>query len=595
MAQFYQAATQWHEGEVDLHRRLRVPLNDNPTVAQLSPFGANVLLRSPLLALGTLDAEGRPWTTVWGGEPGFSRAIAQSIIGVKTTVDRGYDPVVETLLGTKGDGEVIKEEGRGRMVSALAIDLESRNRVKLYGRMVAGALQATEEGIGEVQLVVKIEQSLGNCPKYLNKRHIIPHLPQPKLQSTELPLSQIALDLIARADLFFISSSNHDADMDTNHRGGPPGFVRVLSNEKDGVTLVYPEYSGNRLYQTLGNLSVCPQAGLVFPDFETGDMLYLTGKTEILAGRDASNLIAHTNLAVKFRVESVRYVANSLAVRGEPGEFSPYNPQVRYLSTETRNDIAKTEVEVRAKLLSRKLLSPTVARFRFRIENPNTTSTWKPGQYVALGFEDELDIGYSHMRDDDPKSLNDDYLRTFTVSNIQAVAECSDEFEITIRKVGVVTHFLFKYNLRSELSVPLKGFGGEFFIEQGPHDKVGFIAAGVGITPLLPQLAGLDLERLSLHWTIKSDDIGLAIDVIGKDTQLAKQTTLFITQKESGDAEDLKVLKKLGVSIQYRRMQSGDLHTENVDKWYLCVSPAFRSILMSWLNGQKVYYEDFNY
>ena len=158
---FYEAATAWHAGEEEMHKSLRVPHMDNPTSPYLTPFAQNLLMRSPLLAIGTLDSEGRPWTTLWGGEPGFSRAIAQSIIGVRATVDRTYDPVVETLLGGKADGEVIQEQGTGRMVGGLAIDLESRSRVKLYGRMVAGALSATEKGIGEVQLVVKIEQSLG--------------------------------------------------------------------------------------------------------------------------------------------------------------------------------------------------------------------------------------------------------------------------------------------------------------------------------------------------------------------------------------------------------------------------------------------------
>jgi hypothetical protein len=158
---FYEAATQWHAGEEEMHKMLRVPHTDNPTQPYLTPFAQNLLMRSPLVALGTLDAQGRPWTTLWGGEPGFSRPIAQSIIGVKATVDRTNDPVVETLLGGKADGEVIQEQGTGKMVGGLAIDLESRRRVKLYGRMIAGALAATEEGIGEVQLVVKIEQSLG--------------------------------------------------------------------------------------------------------------------------------------------------------------------------------------------------------------------------------------------------------------------------------------------------------------------------------------------------------------------------------------------------------------------------------------------------
>ena len=159
---FYEAATQWHAGEEEMHKMLRVPRQDNPTQPYLTPNAANTLIRSPLIALGTLDSDGRPWTALWGGEAGFSRAIAQSIIGVKTTVDREYDPVLQVLLGDKADGEVVQVKGTGKMVGGLAIDLETRRRVKLYGRMVAGALAATEEGLGEVQLVVKIEQSLGD-------------------------------------------------------------------------------------------------------------------------------------------------------------------------------------------------------------------------------------------------------------------------------------------------------------------------------------------------------------------------------------------------------------------------------------------------
>lgn len=157
----YQIALPWNEGEEEMHRILHVPDRDNPTSPFLTPYGAQILTRSPLLALGTLDAEGRPWTTLWGGQPGFSRPIGQSIIGVKTTIDRIYDPVIGAVVGTEHDGEVVDQDGPGKMVGGLAIDLQTRNRVKLYGRSVASAISTTEPGIGEIQLVVRIEQSLG--------------------------------------------------------------------------------------------------------------------------------------------------------------------------------------------------------------------------------------------------------------------------------------------------------------------------------------------------------------------------------------------------------------------------------------------------
>lgn len=161
MASIQALETQWHKGEEEIHKLLHVPTVDNPTSSFLSPYAANLLTQSPLLALGTVDSEGRPWTSLWGGERGFARAIAQSMIGIQATIDRTHDPVAETLLGGRADGEVIKAEGQGKMVGGLAIDLETRRRVKLYGRMAVGALVATEEGVADAQLAVKIEQSLG--------------------------------------------------------------------------------------------------------------------------------------------------------------------------------------------------------------------------------------------------------------------------------------------------------------------------------------------------------------------------------------------------------------------------------------------------
>jgi NAD(P)H-flavin reductase len=380
--------------------------------------------------------------------------------------------------------------------------------------------------------------------------------------------------------------------MDTNHRGGSPGFVRILSNDESGLTLVYPEFSGNRLYQTLGNLNTSPQAGLVFPDFDTGNVLYVTGKTEILIGKAATDLIGHTNLAVKIQVEAARYVLDGLAFRGQKGEYSPYNPPVRYLSSENRHGIS-SDTQVTAKLVDKKIITPSVARFKFHITNPEKASQWKPGQYVALSFQDELDIGYSHMRDDDPKSLNDDFLRTFTVSSRQDALP--GEFEITIRKVGPVTEHLFRHNVRAELEVPLQGFGGEFFLQQGEGEKISYIAGGVGITPLLAQAQDLDLKRLQLYWTIKGGDVALANDTFKRVPGLAASTKLFITGKVNEDSTEWKKIVASGPVLEKRRIFKDDISGDPATRWYLCTGPGLRTTLLGWLEGKTALYEDFNY
>ena len=610
MAFFQEMA--WHEGEVAMAKAMRVPDMDNPTVPTLSPQLANHARTAPLIAIGTLDKQGRPWTTLWGGEKGISQPIAQGILGIRSQVVRQHDPVVEELVGKEGDGTVVREEGVGRMVSGLTIDLETRKRTKLYGRMVAGALSMredeateTQQHVAEVQLVLKIEQSLGNCPKYLNKKHVELAESNPELVSDSSQLPQQALDLLSRADLFFLSSANHDQDMDTNHRGGPAGFVRVISNDISGAVLCYPEYSGNRLYQTLGNLKVNPVVGLCVPDFDTGDMLYLTGKTEILIGPAAAKVLPRYNLAVKITTTAARFVATALPFRGTSGESSPYNPVVRYLSSEKPPaSAASTSTALsQAKLLRQTSLTPTISRFTFALSN---ATTHKPGQYVTLDFGSRLDMGYSHMRDDDPRSLNDDFVRTFTVSSppghppnpVRRLKD--DEFEITVRRVGTVTEELFRHRGsergdRMDLEVGVKGFGGEFEVRQEGGESVGFVAAGVGITPLLPCVGSLDLKRLSLLWTVRKEDVGLVEDVLNAHPGLAGRLTLFVTNAVDGETINLKT-KIDGINLQKRRLGKQDLDLEGeVQKYYLCTGTSMRKQLMEWLPDKELIFEDFNF
>ncbi len=609
MAVIHTKPIEFHEGEVTMRSLLHVPEGDNPTSPGLSPHAARLLHKSSLLAIGTLDEEGRPWTTLLGGEPGFARSLGQSIIGVKILVDRKHDPVLNILLGKQQDGEVYEAGKDGRLMSALGIHLPTRDRVKLWGKMIAGAVSQPDTGAdvkedvrAEVQLVFAIQQSLGNCPKYLNKKQIIPRIPNSVLLSESLPLPEPALKLLAKADMFFISS-HHEDTLGTNHRGGPPGFVRVSRNDAGGTVLVYPELSGNRLYQTLGNLCINPKAGLVFPDFDTGDILYVTGITEIVLDKDAAAILPRSNLIVKVDVATARFVQQGLAFHGEIGERSPYNPLVRFLPSERALPDAqiRNSKVVYANLLARDLVTPSIARFRFSISDPEAAGRWNPGQYVALAFEDELSIGYSHMRDDDPKSLNDDYMRTFTVSSFPGGRLPEEEFEITIRNVGIVTNFLFRHNVRAGLELPLKGFGGTFAIEQGRDDIVPFVAGGIGITPLLAQLQGLDLKSLLLFWTINVRDINLVIDTFQRCPSLAPSTRVFISSLNkvppAESKEIIEKLEELQSRVTSRHMVASDVegHQGLSSTWYLCTGTALRRSLLEWLSDQKTVYEDFNY
>lgn len=451
--------------------------------------------------------------------------------------------------------------------------------------------------------------------------------------------------------------------MDVNHRGGPTGFVRIIppspTDPSDTpTTLVYPEYSGNRLYQTLGNLHANPRAGLCFPDFETGDVLYVTGTTRIYAGRDAAALLPRSNLAVAITLTAARLVRSGLAFRGTPAMGvgnaasentddslgkSPYNPPVRLLTAEG-NLLSETERkkggggEVAAKLAKKEVITPSVARFTFALSTPTTVL---PGQWVALDAAGELDLGYSHMRDDDPASLNDDFVRTFTVtwasgwdedgkksdSGGAAAVPPSTAFAITIRRHGPVTGLLFASSPeRAGLELPIRGFGGgEFRIRPvaAAHSSspspasssiapvkglTPFIAGGVGITPLLAELAAphdgndvLDPWRVALFWTLKRVDAALAVEVLRRWPGMAAH--VFLTGRgggRGGEEEDeaVKTLKESGVLLvaDGMRMTEESLRTVESEKWYLCAGTALHKQVVAWLEGRgEVVSESFNF
>lgn len=392
--------------------------------------------------------------------------------------------------------------------------------------------------------------------------------------------------------------------MGTNHRGGPPGFVRVMQNDASGTILIYPEYSGNRLYQTLGNLWVSPKAGIVVPDLDDGDVLYMTGSTEIVIGKDAAAVLPRSNLAVKVHIEEARFVKKGLAFRAQPGETSPYNPPVRFLVTERAGPDAQTANDsvVYAKLIQKELLTESIGRFRFSSSDAEAAGRRKPGQYVAFAFEHELGAGYSHMRDDDPLSLNDDLVRTFTVSSSVRGNLPKDEFEITIRNVGKVTHSLWRQNVRAGLEVPIKGFAGTFAIEQPDGAVVPFVAGGIGITPLLSQLPDLDIRRIKLFWTVNVRDTGLVLDTFDRCPQLASSTTLYISGAadaavRGGDFQTIPRLGQYGARILQRRIVASDIQRQQAlsTTWYICAGSQLRQALLSWLSDKKVVYEDFNY
>ncbi|KAH7040810.1 uncharacterized protein B0I36DRAFT_233115 [Microdochium trichocladiopsis] len=666
----FNPALPWHAGEQEMHRLMRLPpRSQNPTSQGLPARYGFRITASPLVALGTLDDDGRPWVTLAGDEAGFARPVAEGVLAMKAVMDvTGADPVVKELLTawSDEDGEQKGENG-GKIMAGLSIDPETRDRVKFAGRMIVGSMtgyrhpEGKNDGdhenapalAGEVQIGFNILETVGNCPKYINKKHITPHIPSPKVayeasqqgEGAGVALPQEAIELVDKADMFFIASKHGVESMDVNHRGGAPGFMRVLKTTsqaggKPATTLIYPEFSGNNLYQTLGNLRRDPQVGICVPDYDTGDVLYVTGTAEVLIGDRAAAYLPRTKLAVKVDIDAARLVKSGLGFRGSPIDHSPYNPTVKYLKTEKPDVAATAEATTGgiavATLKTREQITDTVARYTFALSLTETQrktrarlEPWEPGQYITLDFSEELDHGYRHMADDDPQSLNDDYVRSFTISapiKKPATTESSlepEEFEITIRRHGPVTALLSRWNLAVPLQVPVLGFGGdkEFRMLVSEDDGASqslavkdriFLAQGVGITPLMAQAPGViesmaqsRLEgKLKLLWSLRADDMLLARDVLGRTPGLAELTTLFVTGKVRGGqygaaAEAAqKEVEDMGAKIISRRIGKDDILTvgeKGRRKYYACMSGVMRKALLEWMAEEDLVVESFDY
>ena len=230
--------------------------------------------RLPVMWLGTLDKHGQPWATAVTGAPGFADTPDPQTLAVAAQLAQN-DPAAAGLKP-------------GAAVGMLGLEPHTRRRNRMNGLV---------SKVDDQGFAVSVVQSFGNCPRFIQAREPIagaPHLPGVAL--AEGPsLSAAARGLIERADTFFIASSSAahieragqgGAGVDVSHRGGPPGFVQIVSSQ-DGDTLTLPDYQGNVMFNTLGNLMLWPHAGLLFVGWETGDVLQLAATAQIQAVTEA--------------------------------------------------------------------------------------------------------------------------------------------------------------------------------------------------------------------------------------------------------------------------------------------------------------------
>lgn len=128
-------------------------------------------------------------------------------------------------------------------------------------------------------------------------------------------------DVVARADTLVLGTTREGYGTSASHRGGRAGFVRVL----DERTLAWPDYEGNAMFLSLGNLLRDPRAGVTFVDFERRALLQLTGTAEILWAGSPSD--GWGDRTVVFHLDAGRLTDDALPFDFTAADPSPFNPR----------------------------------------------------------------------------------------------------------------------------------------------------------------------------------------------------------------------------------------------------------------------------
>jgi uncharacterized protein len=301
----------FHEGELALQEAAG-------SRARLAEFGARVIrdfmpdqhrdffAQLPFLIAGTLDAQGQPWASVLAAPPGFVSSPDATRLVVQAP-PLPHDPLAHNLAP-------------GVPIGLLGIEPQTRRRNRANGHV---------SFVAEGSFGVHIEQSFGNCPKYIQAR-------RPEFDDADRAapvahrmerLDAAAREMVVKADTFFIATAHPAAassaarafGVDVSHRGGKPGFVHV---DADGV-LTVPDFIGNFYFNTLGNLAVNPRCGLLFIDFARGDLLHVAARGEIVAQGPLVDAFEGAQRVLRLHPLSALRVEGVLPLRWSEAQLSP--------------------------------------------------------------------------------------------------------------------------------------------------------------------------------------------------------------------------------------------------------------------------------
>jgi len=440
----------WHAGEQQLQAHVGV-------AERMEAFGRKVIRnwmpdqhrefyrQLPFMLLGAVDAQGRPWASVLEGEPGFADSLDPEHLHF-------------TSRPAPDDPAQLRD---GEPVGLLGIELHTRRRNRLNGHVA----NLTADGFE-----LSVDQAFGNCPQYIQLRQFqrVP-LSDPQTRPAQHlnSLDEAASALITSADTFFVASYvdvDGQRSVDVSHRGGQPGFVRL-----EGNRLTIPDFAGNLHFNTLGNLLLNPKAGLLFIDFSTGDLLHLSGRTEILLEDPQIEAFQGAERLWTFEVEQVVRRPAALALRWRFDGMSP--------TSLLTGNWAEADARLQAQALGNQWRPLRVAKIEAESRHIRSIylepvdgaglPVFLAGQHLPLRFTLDGEV----------------HIRTYSLSS----APSDGFYRISVKREGLISSHLHQ-QIRVGDVLEARAPQGHFTVAPLERRPLVLLAAGVGITPLLSML-----------------------------------------------------------------------------------------------------------
>jgi ferredoxin-NADP reductase/predicted pyridoxine 5'-phosphate oxidase superfamily flavin-nucleotide-binding protein/ferredoxin len=553
----------WHAGETFLQEQAGV-------AERMAEVGQRVIrdympdqhrdfyAQLPFVVLGSVDPHDDAWATLLVGEPGFLSSPRPTVLSIAAQPGPD-DPARDGMR--KGDA-----------VGLLGMEMHTRRRNRMNGIVTPG----------EWGFRVDVEQSFGNCPRYIRLRDFHfdrdPSVPFAADVRTSSRLDAQARAAIEAADTFFVATyadREGHRQVDVSHRGGKPGFVRVA---KDG-TLTVPDFNGNLFFSTLGNIVLNGKAGLVFVDFDSGDVLQMTGDAQVILDSPEIGAFQGAERLWTFRPRRIVRRSGALALRWS----------------------ARADGES-----SSSLMTGDWDRAAARLHAAESAVRWRPYKVTKI-VQESRSVRSFHLQPDDGAGLlphlagqhlpirvevpgaDRPLIRTYTLS----VAPSDDVYRISVKREGAVSSHLHDAIRVGDL-IQARAPEGQFTIDAHEARPAVLLAGGIGITPLLAMLRqvvyeGLRRQRMRPVFLVQAarskQDRPFDREIAELVAAARGAVTWVRVLGDPAGAEegtDYEATGRIDMALLSRFLPFGDYD------FYLCGPPAFTQALYDGLRGYGI-------